>query len=198
MIFQTDLIRDCFPTWVHLRILETLMRKPQAMSQRRLASIMGIPRATAHRALQDLGKTGLIRPHRVGSATYWEFDRQGYLYETLLPILDGLNAITPPLAYLKNLVRQALALPKGYRCILFGSIVSGNDTPSSDIDLCIILPAKRKGIPIPLQGELESLQDLCREKFGKRLNTLCINQDDLSQHPERDLYRNILKGLEIQ
>lgn len=197
MTFQMDVIQQCLASWVHLKILETLMRKPRAVSQRQLASIMGIPRATTQRALSDLGETGLIKPQKIGSASYWDFNQQSYLYETLTPLLEGLQGITPPLAYLKKLIRRTLTLPKTFRCLVFGSTVEGRDTPSSDIDMAIILPAKLKTPPPTLENELDILQDLCREKFGKRLTTLFINEKDISKNPDKELYRNILKGMEI-
>lgn len=197
MTFHMDIIKECFPTWVHLRILETLVRRPQAMSQRQLARVMGIPRATAQRALNDLGQTGLIKSHRVGSANYWEMDREHGLYEILGPILDGLEALTPPLHYLKTLIRKVVKLPKSYRCMIFGSTSHGSDQPFSDIDIAIILPGGLGFPPPSLTKDLETLQDLCREKFGKRLAPIFVNEKDL-KNQNKELYRNILKGMEIE
>lgn len=197
MTFDMDIIKECLPTWAHLKILETLIRKPRAMSQRQLARIAGISRATAQRALVDLGQTGLIKPHTVGSATYWEIDRQGYLYETLEPVLKGLDAVISPLKYLKTLIRKSVSLPKGTRCFVFGSTVEGGDSPSSDIDMAVILPGTLKAPSPSLQDKLDALQDACREKFGKRLGIIFANARDVSAHPEKELYRNILKGMEV-
>lgn len=196
MTFHMDIIKECLVTWVHLKILETLMREPRAMSQRQLARLMGIPRATAHRALNDLGQTGLIKLRRVGAAAFWEIDKQGYLYETLRPILRGLGDIAPPMYYLKRLIRERLNLPRGYRCLIFGSTSQGNDEPSSDIDLAIILPRGLKAAPPFVANALEELQDLCMEKFSKRLTPVYIREKDFKS-PSREIYRNIQKGVEI-
>lgn len=196
MTFHMNAIKECLSTWVHVRILETLMHEPRATSQRQLALLMGIHRATAHRALNDLGQTGLIKPHKVGNATYWEIDKQGYLYETLLPILKGLCQISPPLPYLKNLIKKTLKLPKGCRCLIFGSTNEGKDSSSSDIDLAIVLPNGFKTPSSSFQKDLDKLQDLCREKFGKGLSPFFISDKELKKQ-DKELHRNILKGMEI-
>jgi predicted nucleotidyltransferase len=198
MNFHMDFIKECFPSWVHLKILEKLMQKPQAMSQRQLANLMGIPRATTQRALSDLGETGLLKAKKVGTATYWDIDQQSYLYEALSPILEGLTSLTPPLAYLKKLIQKTLSLPKSIRCLIFGSVIEGKDSSSSDIDIAIILPGKNKTVTPKLKNELDDLTELCREKFGKRLAVLFVNEKELSEKQGKELYRNILKGLEIK
>ena len=195
--FDVDIVKECLPTWVHLKILETLMRKPRAMSQRQLAQIAGIPRATAQRALVDLGQTGLIKPHTVGSATYWEIDRRGYLYEMLEPVLKGLDAVIPPLKYLKTLIQRSVSFPKGTRCFVFGSAIEGGGHPSTVIAMALILSGTLKTPSSALQENLDALQDACREKFGKRLGIIFVNARDLPANPEKDLYRNILKGMEV-
>lgn len=196
MIFHMDVLKECLPTWVHLRVLETLMQNPGVMSQRQLARVMGIPRATAHRALNDLGWTGLLKPHQVGSVTHWEVDKQGYLYETLRPILEGLGIVVPPLPYLRNLIRKTVKFPKGCRGLVFGSTVQGNDEPSSDIDISVVLPNSLKTPPSSLENDLDRLRDSCREKFGKRLAVIFVHERDL-QKQDKELYQNIRKGIEV-
>ncbi len=198
MNFHMDLIKECFPSWVHLKILETLMQKPQAMSQRQLAAVMGIPRATAQRALNHLGETGLLKAKRVGAATYWDIDEQGYLFEALSPILEGLSALTPPLTYLKSIIQRTLTFSNFSRCIVFGSLIVGKDNTASDIDLAIVFSRRIKTPPLKLQKELEKLAELCREKFGKRLSILFVSEKELAENRNKELYRNILKGLEIK
>lgn len=198
MNFHMDLIKECFPTWVHLRTLETLMQKPQAMSQRQLAAVMGIPRATAQRALSDLGETGLLKAKRVGTATYWDIDERSYLFEALSPILEGLAALTPPLTYLKKLIQKTLTFSASFRCIVFGSVIEGKDTAASDIDFAVIFSGRIKTPPPELQNELENLTEACREKFGKRLSIIFLSEKELSENRKKELYRNILKGLEVK
>ena len=198
MNFNMDLIKECFPTWVHLKILEALIEKPQAMSQRQLAAVMGIPRATTQRALGDLGETGLLKAKRVGVATYWEIDEHCYLYEVLSPILEGLAGLTPPLSYLKRLIQKTITFSLSFRCVLFGSIIERKDSAASDIDLAVIFSGRIKK-PLPkLQNELENLAELCREKFGKRLSVIFLSEKQLAGNRKHELYRNILKGLEIK
>lgn len=197
MNFHMDLIKDCFKTWVHVKILETLIGNPEAMSQRQLAKIMGINRATTRRALHDLGETGLIRPHQIGRSTYWEIDRESYLYETLSPVLEGLHRVVPPLLYLKKLIQETLHMPRGYRLFLFGSTAEGRDLRSSDIDICVILPGRLKEPAPDFRMDLEALMDRCRQKFGKTLATLFINEGSLKKEPDKELHRNVLKGWEI-
>lgn len=195
MTFHMDIVKECLATWVHVKLLETLMECTREVSQRQLARLIGIPRATIQRALNDLGQTGLIKPRRVGSSIYWEIDKKNYLYETLRPILEGLKILIPPLPYLKDLIKKTLSLPKGCRCFVFGSVSRGEDGPQSDIDVALILPDNLK-IPSPtLTKNLEILQDLCRERFGKRLSTFFVSERGFKKQ-DKELYKNIAKGIE--
>ena len=194
MIFHMDVIKECFPTWVSIKILETLMRQPKAMSQRQLARVIGLSRTTAHRALHDLGQAGLLKPQTIGSATHWEIDKQSYLYETLHPLLESLSSIESPVFYLKNLIRKTLTLVQGARCFIFGSIGEGTDHSSSDIDLALALSHGMKASFFT--KEIEVLQDLCREKFGKRVSVIFVPEKELKKQ-NKELYKAILKGIEV-
>lgn len=167
------------------------------MSERQLARVLGFPQATMNRTLQSLAETGLIKPQKVGRATTWDFDREGYLYDQVAPVLKALKAVQAPLPYLKRLISRTLQIPKGYRLIIFGSTASGEDTSSSDIDLGVILPGSAKEPSAKIQQHIEKLQDLCWDKFGKALNPYFINQAILKRQPKKELHRNILKGVEI-
>jgi len=198
MTFHMDVLKECFTHWIQLRICQVLMRQPKPMSENQLSRLLGIPLTTLHRSLKSLGKTGLIKSHKVGNASAWALDERTYLYETLKPILEGLNSITPPLLYLKQLILKTLHVPKKYRLILFGSTAAGTDTSSSDIDLCIVYPAAVKDPEVRLREEMEQLQEACLEKFGRMLNPYFIKDSVLAKAPQKELHRNILKGVEIK
>ncbi len=199
MTFHMDMIKECFANWLHLRICQILMRQPRSMSERQLARLLGVPPTTLHRALNALGRTGLIRSDRVGNASFWQFDRRSYIFETLKPLLDGLNTVVPPIQYLKELILEKLGLPKNYRLILFGSTVKGTDTSVSDIDLCILCPSpQKKTIHMALLKDIEELEEACMDRFGKMLNPIFIQETKFRQEPDKELHRDILKGVEIK
>lgn len=197
MTFHMDVLKECFTHWIQLRICQVLMRQPKPMSENQLSRLLGIPLTTLHRSLKSLGKTGLIKSHKVGNASSWMLDDRSYLFETLKPVLEGLNSITPPLPYLKRLILKTLHVPKKYRMILFGSTAAGTDTPASDIDLCIVYPAAVKNPEVRLKEDLEQLQEVCMDKFGKTLNPYFIKDSVLAKAPQKELHRNILKGMKI-
>lgn len=199
MTFHMDIIKECFANWLHLRICQILMRQPKSMSERQLSRLLGVPPTTLHRTLIALGRTGLIRSDRGGNASFWRFDRRSYLFETLKPILDGLNTITPPIQYLKKLILKTLELPKNYHLILFGSTMEGADTPTSDIDICILCPSPlKKTIHATLIKDVERLEEVCMDKFGKTLNPIFIQEAKFRQESDKELHKNILKGAEIK
>ncbi len=198
MTFHMDIIRECLASWVQLRICQLLMRQPKPMSENQMSRLLDIPLTTLHRSLKSLGKTRLIKAHRVGTSSYWTLDDRSYLYATLKPILEGLNALTPPLNFLKEMILSQLRIPKGYRLILFGSTIEGTDTSSSDIDLCVVYPDSLVGPDARFQGDLERLQESCLDKFGKSLNPLFVKDSILAKNPKKALYVNILQGTEIR
>lgn len=198
MTFHMDVLKDCFTHWIHLRICQVLMRQPKPMSENQLSRLLGIPLTTLHRSLKSLGKTGLIKSHKVGNASSWMLDERTYLFETLKPILVGLNLIAPPLPFLKRLILKTLHVPKKYRMILFGSTVAGTDTAASDIDLCIVYPATVGNPEARLKKDMEQLQEACLDKFGKTLNPIFIKDSALAKAPRKALHQSILKGVAVK
>lgn len=197
MTFHMDILKDCLGRWIHLRICQALLRQTKPMSERQLAGLLEIPTTTLHRILKKIGRTGLIKSQKVGNASYWRLEQKGYLFETLKPVFDGLTSMTPPLLYLKKLILKTLHISKKYRLILFGSTINGTDTPSSDIDLCIVYPAESRKQDRHLEEDLERLQEASLEKFGKILNPVFIEDSTLAKRADTELHRNILKGMEL-
>lgn len=195
MTFHDDYIRLCLTSWVHLRILIALYEGPKPLAERQLSRILGLPNTTVHRVLQSLGETRLISARKIGRSTYWSFDRDSYLFETLQPILKHCSQTQHPKRVLKSLIKKNLNLTQEYRCILFGSIVKDADKSESDIDLCILLPPNRKFLPTKKQQALEQLQEICRKKFAKSLNPLILQRSELNAQKGKELYQAISQGV---
>ena len=100
----------------------------------------------------------------------------------------------PPMLYLKNLIRKTITPHRGVRYFIFGSTSDGTDHSSSDIDLAFVLPASLK---ISLfTKDVEMLQNLCREKFSKRVSVIFVGEKEFKKQ-SKDLYKVILRGVEI-
>jgi len=67
------------------------------------------------------------------------------------------------------------------KIILFGSYASGDETPASDIDLCVLTPVKDRH-PVDIIVDLRVKLIKIRET---PLDLLAYNQDDFSARAER-------------
>ena len=67
--------------------------------------------------------------------------------------------------------------PSVVAALVFGSVATGADTPSSDVDLVVALQGE------PSLGELRRLGDRIARKIGRRVDL--FNLDDLLAEPDR-------------
>lgn len=131
---------------VHVRLLRFLCRKGGAWSGRRLAVELAVHPTTAHTALRRLRQATLLDFQRSGNGFVYSLREEHVVVTTCLRPLFEQEAQLP--ARLHALIRRGLTglvASDIVSAALYGSLARGQERPTSDIDLFVLVrsePAK--------------------------------------------------------
>jgi len=128
---------DLFGNPNNVRVLRHLILYPSpVITGRGIARELGMSHATCIRSLNNLVDLGMLTRKRVGSsATYELAESSAILTDILEPAFRTESQL------LQGLVDTMLVGIKGkvIAAYLYGSVARGEDTPSSDVDMLLIL-----------------------------------------------------------
>lgn len=169
MRFNTPL-DDVFLNGSHVLVLRALYRLPEGLSAsgREIARRAGVTHPTSLKALERLVDTGLVTVSRrpVGDAYELNYDHLlaggiGELFQAEARTEEELRSfVRDHLLALTDRVESAT---------IFGSIIWGESTPTSDIDLAVSCAAADVE---EVEKALSDLSDVVWKRFGNRLSPL--------------------------
>ena len=116
------------------QLLATLLLRPdERFHVRELGRMTGFSPGSIHRELKILAESGLLRQERVGNQVLYQSDPD-------CPIYDELASIFRKTAGLADLLQDALReLAENIDiAFVFGSMATGQQTPSSDVDVVVL------------------------------------------------------------
>ena len=187
MRFKTPL-DDVFLNGSHVRVLRALYRLPEGLpaSGREIARRARVTHPTSLKALERLVDTGLVNASRgrVGDAYELNYD---HLLAGRIGELFGAEANIEQ--EVTSFVRDHLLglTDKVESATLFGSIIWGESTPTSDIDLAVSCAAADVE---EVEKALDDLSDAVWKRFGNHLSPL-INAT--KQKPKTGIWKRIEK-----
>jgi predicted nucleotidyltransferase len=164
----THPLDDVFLNKSHVRILRALDELPDGVpvSARELARRSGLSHPTASNVLASLGRQGIVVVRRAPRADAFELNQRHVLVEKLRPLFEWERQL---LHEFTTYIAQAIERTPGISAaFLFGSVVRGEMTPASDIDLAVVVldPSRIT----QTESALDRVADAVREHFGNRLN----------------------------
>ena len=122
-------------TTVNQRVLSLLVKfSDKEFYERQIARKIGIGYGSAHRAVNELYSTGVIRRRQEGKMYFYSVDRSNPIFIELKKLVN-LILIEPLVEGLKNVSN---------RIVLYGSCAQGTDTSESDLDLFIVSDNKEE------------------------------------------------------
>ena len=116
------------------RVLALLFLRPEEhLHVRELSRMTGVPAGSLHRELKLLTSAGLLIRQIIGNQVHYQANRH-------CPIYDELAGIFRKTSGLADLLREALLPLKSdvEVAFIFGSMASGKDQISSDVDVCVV------------------------------------------------------------
>lgn len=169
-----------------VRILRALHRLPEGLpaSGREIARRAGVTHPTASRALGLLVETGLVAARRSPAGDAYELNHDHVFADQIADLYRTEAGIGQKLAsFLRD---ELIALTdKVEWATLFGSVVWGESTPTSDIDLAVSCARADVG---EVEKALDGLSDTVRRRFGNHVSPL-INVG--KQRPKTGIWKRL-------
>jgi predicted nucleotidyltransferase len=127
-------LADALFTTTQQRVLALLFGQPsRSFFASELIELTGSGSGAVQRELKRLTSSGLVTVKRIGKQKHYQANPDCPVFEELCALVRKTVAMVEP-------IRQALApLAKNIeRTLIYGSVVKGTDTASSDIDLLVV------------------------------------------------------------
>jgi len=150
---------------VKVRILRFLCRKGGQWNGRRIAAQLGISPVTAHRALRELREDTVLDFQKVGNNFVYSLRDEHYLVrEVLRPLFElEANSLSRMTDFLSRCIEGKLKT-QVVSVVLYGSVARGQEGPSSDIDLMVLV--KSEGAKGEVRRVLDDLWGAVASRFG--------------------------------
>lgn len=177
-----------------VRILRFLCRKGGEWTGRRLAAELGLNPATTHRMLKELHRETILDFRRMGANSVYSLRDRHYLVQELLrPLYDREAQAQDQLLGLICKSLDSRLKAQVATAALYGSVARGEERPTSDIDLVVLVKSQRNRLKV--RQALEPLWEVVAERFGNTLN-LYLNTVREAQEKHRrrlPLFKSILR-----
>lgn len=161
---------DVFHSRSHVRILRALLRLPEGLpaSGREVARRAGVTHPTALKALAVLADAGLVTVGRSRTGDMYELNSKHLFVDEIVALYRTESDMTQKLA---SFLRDELLARTNRveRATLFGSVVWGESTPTSDIDLALSCALTEED---EVREVIDEVGELTRFRFGNRVSPL--------------------------
>lgn len=153
-----------------VKMLRHLSNTGLEMSGRQIASDIKMSPWACHQALRDLTEQGVLLMRNVGRTYLFRLNERSYQVEELL---------LPLFQKEKDLLKAAIQeIVDGISdsivsIVLYGSILRGEERPSSDFDLLILVPTRANKEPV--QEIFDQKNDYFISRFGNVLSPLILS-----------------------
>jgi len=183
-------------TEVKTKILRFLCRTGAEWNGTQIAKEIGVTPAASHDALNELTKQGVVVMRNMGNSHVYTINEGNYIVSDLLKPLymkedAALNKII-------NVIKRNLASSKIKDKILnvslFGSVNKGEDHPTSDIDLAVIV--SDAGVKSKVEKLFEKIDATVSKRFGNVISPYINTKSEFKAKSRKGLevVKNILKS----
>jgi predicted nucleotidyltransferase len=188
-----DFIRKALGSEGRVRVLLYLFKNQTPASEREIARILGMSNVTVNKIMKDFYDVNLVAPMRVGSAQVWRLNEQSYAYSALRS-MEGL-AERPPLENLKWNIWEVLHDLAVKKAVIFGSVAEGRESPSSDIDIFVVI--EREEARKPILERLTKLAGICLQLYGNSLSVTVMTEKESRSGRNQKLMDSVKKGITV-
>ncbi len=188
-----DPLDEVFRSRSAVRALRALYGLPTGMSAsaRDVGRRAGLSHPTAASVLRALSDQGVVKAERSAGSTGFRLNRDHVLAPAIAVLFEREQGLESDLEeFLREEIRGRRLPMRG--AFLFGSVVRGAATETSDIDLAVLCaPAHEREVS---EG-LEDVADVVSARFGNRLNVVLTTRtpEKLQRGPGSRLWRTVLR-----
>lgn len=186
MMFH-DFLEDVVHGRTSVRVLRVLLRHPRkGFTGRELARLSHTAPSKAIRVLNRLREHGVVERLTVGATQLWKAAPDHYILHAARPAFD---AERNAMAVLQRHLARSLNHPGVRRVVLFGSVSRGDETPSSDIDLLVIIP--RPGDRATVEAQLRKAGESVGRRFGNALTPIIYTEAEARRKRNSALLKRV-------
>ena len=178
-----------------VKLARFLLKHDAVMSEREIASIIGISHMSVNRFLQEFAEMNFVQYSSVGKAHVWTVNKKSYVYQNLARVFKNIEDVPAPLTELKGLILKRCPKAIIERVVLFGSVAKQHEQFNSDIDLFILV--KKEQDKDKLEKDIEKLSLECLERFGNCLSPYILSKAELQQRKNLKVIEGIGQGIQI-
>jgi len=125
---------------IRVEILRTFIKYPGEFTGRHVARLCKLPQATVQKQLRVLVDNDILISKWAGRSKIFSLNVQNILYPALKDLYEAEGKV---LIQIENLIKQAIKRSSYFRnqlahASIYGSVVKGEETPESDIDLFLL------------------------------------------------------------
>ena len=171
-----------------LKVLKHVLNPGFRMTGRELARICGISHTMANNILRDFEQLHLVSGFRAGRSVVWTPKINSYTYIAAKNFYNN-KGYYMPFEHLKQTIKEALRGRKVKKAVLFGSVASGEEKYSSDIDLFVL--AGNRAQKDKIDEILEKLSLKCIELYGNTLNQYVLTEKEMESKKNLGVIKNI-------
>lgn len=183
-------------TEVKTKILRFLCRTGAEWNGTQIAKEIGVTPAASHSALNELTRQGIITMRNMGNTHVYTLNAENYIVSDLLKPLyikedDALNKI---IGIIKRNLASSKFKGKILSVSLFGSVNKGEDHPTSDIDLAVIV--SNAGAKSKVEKLFEKVDANISKRFGNTISPYINTKSEFNAKRKKNLevVKKILKS----
>ena len=181
MVFHR-VLDSVFSTWSHVAVLRVLQDSSRGLTGREIARTAGMNHRAGLKALTDLESLSLVRRLRGGRDHIFLLNREHILNKKgILPLLSFEREFSRALFEFlrKRLQKHVVSL------IIFGSVARKNETPESDLDVCLIVRTQKDKEVAQLAAH--GIAPRLLDEFGAKLSPLLLTGSEFAKRAKRNL-----------
>jgi predicted nucleotidyltransferase len=193
MRFRNEL-DDLLGSPIRIRVLRVLTRFPsRGFTGRELAKLCESSPSQTNTALESLRDSGVVFREIAGRSHVWRLAPEHVLRDVLVRMFHGeANSLELLKAEIGALLRP---LPVT-RAFLFGSVARGDERPTSDIDLLVLVESKVAKEKV--ESTISRASSQFSLKFGNPLSPLVLGRSQTRNPASRQLIDTAIdEGVEI-
>lgn len=193
-----NMLADILGNKHKIKIVKTMLKytvpeSPKEFHIRELARLLKEHHTTIARNLLALVDENLIKVRYAGTANLFRMNAEHPFFRSLVEIFQREEQLLPEL---KNHIKGALSPEDSVlQVVLFGSLSRGQEKPTSDIDLFIIV--KNNADLTKVEDIIDKLNFDLLKMYGNAIMPMIKKLNELKELKTKAIYNNLKSGMVI-
>jgi predicted nucleotidyltransferase len=189
------ILSEIFSARSNVTVMRAMKNSLVGLTGREISRMAGISPKTCLETLTTLENLGIVNRIRGGRDHIFSINRINYLVKKIiLPLLEGESG------YRESIFKRiSTELEKHSAGVyLYGSVARGEETSSSDFDICILY--KKESLRPDLESQVSKLNPIMYKNYGINLSPLYLSVDEFirrARHKKSPVPEIVKEGIVI-